>query len=401
MPIRRIMLVAMLVILGLCAVVGVLAALVFSGEILWRVLGTAIDTAVATGLLLPLTFLIPRPRFRIGGLAGMGVILAARLCLLAAIWTIDYRAFQIGERLALTALFILFMGLPSAGALMLLSFRQVRVAVVAFAAGAGLAWLTCEIYVFLPDAFNDGERFLATGMTFYGISSLIAFLLVNLGCGDRRYFRWAGVAAATAGLILALVDIWDRLSYSSVYWREIFSLIIPAIVMAHINLVLLARLRTSQRWLMWSVCAFSIFSGLAAMAAILLPDLEGPLEMMSRGSAAAGIVSACGSLALIVLAVLNRKSDAAALGPGALEATALELTCPRCRLHQTVPFGNSICAQCELEFSIKVIEPRCPACGYLLYRLVSPNCPECGAPVPTARQPAPTPVAPAAAAAQP
>ena len=54
----------------------------------------------------------------------MGVILAAWLCLLAAIWTIDYRAFQIGERLALTALFILFMGLPSAGALLLLSFRQ-------------------------------------------------------------------------------------------------------------------------------------------------------------------------------------------------------------------------------------------------------------------------------------
>jgi len=39
------------------------------------------------------------------------------------------------------------------------------------------------------------------------------------------------------------------------------------------------------------------------------------------------------------------------------------------------------CIECGLRFSIKMDEPRCETCGYLLYRPKSDRCPECGTPI--------------------
>jgi hypothetical protein len=383
MTFRRFLLLAMLVALGLCAAVGVLAVFVTSGEHLGRVLGTLLDTAVATGLLLPVSFLIPRAKLRVGGLTGMGVILFAWLCVLAAIWTNGIPLYGLSETFALTALFVLFMGVPSAGVLLLLYRRQARTAALTFVSGAVLAWLACELSAFnLYGPFRD--HFLSTGLVLYGLGTLAAALLVNLGCGDQRFFRWAGVTLAACGLAMALWDIWALHGEDEFFAHLTLCVIIPAIVMAHINLVLMARLRASQAWLKWGVCGLSILSGLLLIFELMRFE-DGFHDLRSRASAAAGIVAACGSLALIVLAVLNRKTDLAARLPGAMDATALELTCPRCRHRQTVPFGESSCAQCELQFSIKITEPRCPACGYLLYRLSSARCPECGAPARTGK----------------
>jgi hypothetical protein len=65
---------------------------------------------------------------------------------------------------------------------------------------------------------------------------------------------------------------------------------------------------------------------------------------------------------------------------GRMMTTALDVqvTCPRCKLAQTVPAGKSRCSGCKLRFEIKIEEPRCPQCDYLLHRLTEPVCPECG-----------------------
>ena len=78
---------------------------------------------------------------------------------------------------------------------------------------------------------------------------------------------------------------------------------------------------------------------------------------------------------------MNRKVDAPAASPGAMEATSLDIVCPRCRTAQSLPFGDSTCKSCDLQIFIKVTEPRCAACGYLLYKLTGNKCPECGAPL--------------------
>ena len=54
------------------------------------------------------------------------------------------------------------------------------------------------------------------------------------------------------------------------------------------------------------------------------------------------------------------------------------VVCPCCGLDQTVPLGTSSCSACGLRIHLRIEEPRCPDCDYLLYRLTSGRCPECG-----------------------
>ena len=89
-------------------------------------------------------------------------------------------------------------------------------------------------------------------------------------------------------------------------------------------------------------------------------------------------MAACGTLALLVLARINRKVD---VEPGSADLGEIPLVCPRCRKKQSLPVGNSICASCDLRISIREEEPRCAKCDYLLRGLMSDRCPECGTPI--------------------
>jgi hypothetical protein len=112
---------------------------------------------------------------------------------------------------------------------------------------------------------------------------------------------------------------------------------------------------------------------------VVIDDLWFPVgvssDFLGRLAAAAGIVTGCGTMALVVLARLNRKVDYEPLSP---ELTHITVACPRCGKKQSVCLGDSVCVGCKLRISIQIEEPRCPQCGYLLYGLPSGRCPECG-----------------------
>jgi hypothetical protein len=76
--------------------------------------------------------------------------------------------------------------------------------------------------------------------------------------------------------------------------------------------------------------------------------------------------------------------------PGELVSTPPEIFihCPRCDTPQTIRAGKSTCQQCQLRIEVKVEEPRCPTCGYLLFKLTSGQCPECGTKLSSALSPA-------------
>jgi ssDNA-binding Zn-finger/Zn-ribbon topoisomerase 1 len=80
-------------------------------------------------------------------------------------------------------------------------------------------------------------------------------------------------------------------------------------------------------------------------------------------------------MALLVLTRLNRRVD---FEPASPELSEMTVVCPRCRRKQAVPIGNSACEACGLRISIRIEDPRCPQCEYLLYGLTSDRCPECG-----------------------
>ena len=81
---------------------------------------------------------------------------------------------------------------------------------------------------------------------------------------------------------------------------------------------------------------------------------------------------------MLVLARLNRRVD---FEPLADMPMAVTVICPRCGRRTKVPLGAGGCGACGLRIEINIEEPRCPQCGYLVYKLASDVCPECGTPV--------------------
>ena len=88
MPLRTILLRVMLWSLAIAAVTGVVTVLTQSGSLAWRVIGTAITTAVAAGLMLPVSTMVDRQDSRPAGLLGMGALVIEFVLALFLIWEI-------------------------------------------------------------------------------------------------------------------------------------------------------------------------------------------------------------------------------------------------------------------------------------------------------------------------
>ncbi len=131
--------------------------------------------------------------------------------------------------------------------------------------------------------------------------------------------------------------------------------------------------------MLWgTVAAAALTAGLVDLAVVddrLLHLGWDEGSFLWRGMGASGILAGCGTLALVVLAVLNRQID---YEPGSKEMLSLFLACPRCGKKQNVAIGEASCVACDLRISTRIEEPRCRNCGYLLYKLTSDRCPECG-----------------------
>ena len=111
----------------------------------------------------------------------------------------------------------------------------------------------------------------------------------------------------------------------------------------------------------------------------LLAVLEDALthdDILIRLASAAGFIASCGSLALLVLARINKRMPDEA--PALHKIAEITLICPGCSKKHTLPVGSATCPTCRLELNVQVVEPRCPQCDYSLFMLTSNRCPECG-----------------------
>src|SRR5580704_2258749 len=89
MTLRKLLLRVMLCSLAAAAVLGVIAMLFFRETIIARVIGTAMSTAIAAGLLMALSLLADRENFRAAGIAGMSAVVAEYLLCLMMTWLFD------------------------------------------------------------------------------------------------------------------------------------------------------------------------------------------------------------------------------------------------------------------------------------------------------------------------
>ena len=379
MPFRKLVLRIMLASLALAALAGASAVFAASRELVGRIVLTGICTAVACGLLLAASWLVDSEKSRPAGLLGMAAIVAEYIVALLLIWFESFNNSSF-EPVWLTALAI-FLAAPPA-----MLFLRLATPTRDPGAVAGVVISTaCFALMMIGNWFPFGSQYDATGRWWAtsGITAGYGLLAVCCLAGirtHRRPWRWVGILATLAACAITIVALWKDLHSGGGLLTVIIGI---AVVIAHANLAMLVPLHGSQRHLRTATT-------LAVIATTIFVDIDSiwdnfePDQPFARLAEASAILAGCGSLALLVLARINRKLPA----PVATEIKAITIICPHCQKKNTVPLGESACPSCRLNFQIQVHEPRCPTCDYLLYGLPSDRCPECGTVI-SAPEPAP------------
>ena len=377
MSLRKTLLRVMLWSLGVAAATGVLAVLFRGGDLAWRVVGTGFATAVACGVLLPVSRLIEREKTRSAGLLGMAGIIVEFLLWLVQIWELPRHLFGVrweGE-IGLTIV------LSGAALVLLMCFLRLRHAPHgALAGNVALAvilvtWAAFMLAIWAPHPIDDESW--QTGGAVLAIGGLAVISLLGRGDGQRIHWRWGGIAAGIVAGAMWLIEIWVGVG-TDLGFVIFCGLLAAASVVAHANLSLSCTLTREQRWVRSGALAAGILTALLLELMIIEDKFFAvgvPEDLLGRFAAAAGIVTGCGTLALFVLAGLNRRVDYEARTP---ELNEITVVCPRCRKKQALRVGDSACTACGLRISTRLEEPRCPQCDYLLYGLVPERCPECG-----------------------
>lgn len=380
---RRTILKLLLWSLAFAAAAGVVAVLL-ANEVVARVTGTAFLTAAAALLLLWFSNWLDKPKRRPAGLFGMVAVVVEFLLVNAAIWEVTdlFGGFRQEEALMVSCLIVPLCG--SAG-ILFLHVMMVRGMRVAGRVGFGMTLLAFVMSMAAAWMFSGsmaGYSMWETVGLIAWVGPVIAASLVGLGMrmrpwtggvkddahGSPRHWRWLGVNAAVLAAGMILADIWSNV----VITEEMTLLaVVVALLVAFVNLVTLTPLRENQQWL----GAATLLAGAATalFVELIVFDIGG--EAVERLSAAAAILTASGSVALLVLAAANRRQEFATAADGSFRVC---LVCPRCRVQQEVSTGQSKCKACGLKITLRVEEPRCTECGYLLHMSEGDACPECG-----------------------
>ena len=255
-----------------------------------------------------------------------------------------------------------------------------RVAGTFGAAATVIALICFLVAAWWPSFSQGGDKWWGTAGTVVLFGGLTTTCLFQFSRDTPRRWRYAGIIAAALASLMLLHHLWIGPRHDPVGNVAFYGLLILSCVVAHANGCLVLKLRPSHQWVRTGAIVFA--TSTAAMILMLVIGEEFRASrigveraIFGRLAAAGGIVTGCGTLALLVLARMNRKVDAVAQSD---EVDSVDLFCPRCRKKQSAPLGDSACPSCGLRIFIRVEEPRCTSCDYLLRGLVSDRCPECG-----------------------
>ena len=360
--------------LGVTAVAGAAAALLSAGDVGWRIVATGVITAVAAGLMLPFSILADKPGARREGLLGMALVVLEFIGALALIWRIFQAlgAWDLEEKIGLTMLFVGITALPAILFLRFASMPSARVAARAGVALSGIVFVLLMLGTWTPGGVWRNDELFASAGSIAALGVLGVASLAGVGTTPHRSWRWVGVLASLVATVMAVVAICKHIHSGSAVFAVIVSV---AAVVAHANVCLFVPLTPAQRWVRVVTISAAVATAALVDAMVSADEWHFYFTPGQNLAGAAGIIASCGSLALLVLARLNRHLDRV---PVLSEVREMTVICPGCRKKQTLPVGDSSCSTCGLTFHIRVEEPRCPNCDYVLFMLQSDRCPECG-----------------------
>jgi len=374
MPLRRALLRVTLVFLAIAAVATIAAVLAGSTTVLWRIVLTCLEGAVATGVMLRLSGFFDKPEQRLAGVVGLAWMLASFALFLFCTW-IDLFGLPYTGHLLGTAFAIAGFGGVATGALSARPRREWTAAWPAAVAVSGLG-----LAVTLAAIWTDNVRAAAACGTSVPVLLVGSLCLVGRDYRERPW-RFVGVVLAIAAAAVGIVQaVQDR--PNDELWRWYTALTAGLAAVTHANLLMLLALPGGWRWLRLATVLAAVATAVGVSdGAFLSTDQVWDLldQTLGRATAAAGILAVCGTLAL---AARERLGKRWVVDATQTEFRSVTLFCPRCQTRQAAPVGDSPCVGCRLLLSVRVGEPRCAACGYSLIDLKSDRCPECGEPIP-------------------
>ena len=339
---------AMLGLLAIAALIGVVMVLTGSYTMLGRIAGTVIATSIAAGFLWGMSAIADRKSTYEAGLLGMAATLTVYFLGVPIIWGLGVR-----EEEVLYSSFVI--GFCTPLAMFFLAVKNVDQVWVA--ARLGLVLEMGAIAALLTGAWHSGnwqetEAWWMTGLW----STALAFLCFGCLCGLTRLvvdWRWLGVAASLITWAIVMVSTW---SYSEPHQQLLTLAVSISLVFAHASLVALAPLKPFQVWLRWLTIATAISACIFVNLEVFLQPGSG-LSFFGRAAGASLIVGACGSLALVVLASLNRMSvKPAPAAPASSTYGQVTLICPRCDESISADAGAIECTKCRLRMTLTIEE---------------------------------------------
>ncbi len=378
MELRSTILRVLLWSLGLAAATGVLVVFTNSVTFLERMIATQVTVAIACGLILPCLTMLERERTRRAGTFGIVVVLFEFLLATAIIWNIT--RFIVGSRFE-SELFTtgVIVGLSSIIVVRLLpvTFDGAHI-VTGWAGITSVAATSVTLLVGAWTSTRDASHWFETGLAVFTAGTLVSICLLGFERGPRRTWRWVGIVTAACALFIWSRGIWFSQG-DKIGTVAFASLLAISATLSYWMICLHCQLKPKLQWFRKAM----MISALATAALINLLVVVSQLRLyrfansafLEQCAAASGIVTACGTLALAVLARMQRSVN---YERRANAFDEMILTCPRCQKKQAMSFPNGSCSRCSLRFFLRVEEPRCHECDYVLYGDVSDRCPECG-----------------------
>ena len=326
----------MLWLLGIAAVLGVLAVLTGSYHVVGRVATTAAVTGIAAGLLFPCLRMLDAERKWRGGVLGTVSVFASYFFVVPSIWEFGNRV----DESAVAAFVVMIMLPVGVFAMYLTHQRRTRLA----------GWVAAVLYALAPvlflfavwdDQWRQADKFVGSGLALLGFGSFAIGSLINALTGDRRFWRWIGVAASALVTVLFIREIWNRFYIDDTLIVAVAS--VAAVVM-HANLALLVPLNGTQAWWRVGTIASAIVTAIALDIEMFQSGsvLRG-YSVIGRVALAAGILTSTGTLALLIFARLNARPGRDVTNSG--ELTLIRLQCPRCGKQQAIPLRRT-CSMC-------------------------------------------------------
>lgn len=378
----------MLALVGLAALAGVATIFLPAKEFLARIAGTLITCAFAIALALPASKKLDREETRPMGLAMLTAIVPCFVLVLASIWI----GLAFGWRVELEVFFTAMHYAACAVVLLVaLGLSRGEATRVSGRLGivAALACLVLGVPAIWAERLGFGTWDIQAKL--WGTSWLVFWTTVLAGMSlyavttRTTPWRWIGVLAAAAALLMGLYGIWNELKDPPVWFVQA---LIVALAIGMANVLHTLKLEGVQRYVALGtigtvLLTATLLSYLNFISEGFRRDISND-ELLVRLIAAGSIVSACGLLAITIFLAANRRA-LVTTSASVKEIRSVKVTCPRCatKVDAAAAAGGarSRCGGCGLLFVIELAEPRCVKCDYNLLDLKGDRCPECGTPV--------------------